>query len=245
MALRLPDPEEVIPALEKVRVEYPDTPAGRNAGFSLVSALAEREKYKEAATLLSQLADSLTPVEDSLRVLIQADLGGLWEDSGEKEKALECYRRALALIDNQPGVPFEALSAYKSHILSYAARLSLELGKEEEAKKLYRELALKYPNTIRGFSAKLKLGQLGESVSLFPELPAEASPAEPSPKEPSPKEPSPEEGDLASEDSPKPSESPTESPVASDNQAGDSGQAQEEARIEPEAAQPQDEEKAQ
>jgi tetratricopeptide (TPR) repeat protein len=165
-------PSAVLPALEKVRADYPGSPAARLAAFAMVPELSRLGRYAEAAATLADLADSPSPGEDSLRPLIFSNLGGLYEDAGDPESALRSYKTALALAEAAGGPPESATGPFKSQVMNSVARLSAELGQTDEAKRLYRQLAARYPATIRGFAAKYKLALL--------EGPTAPSPGEPS-----------------------------------------------------------------
>ncbi|MCD6521494.1 tetratricopeptide repeat protein [Candidatus Calescamantes bacterium] len=80
------------------------------------------------------------------------ELGRLFVEKGDREKAMECWREALSI--SPPSLQAELLYSL--------GKISLELERWEEAEESFKELLEKYPTTPYFDQAKL-----GEAISLF------------------------------------------------------------------------------
>jgi hypothetical protein len=153
------DPQKTVDNLTAVRAQYPGTPVARNAAYDIVTSLVTLGKYEEARTLLSELLGSLTPAEESVRILILNYLGALSEELGDQEGALKNYQEAKRISDLSSGPP-DGTAAFRADLINSLARVSLALNKNDEAKAYFQELKRLYPETIRGYGADFRLGLL-------------------------------------------------------------------------------------
>lgn len=80
-------------------------------------------------------------------------LGDAYMDAGKTDKGIESYKKAAANENDQ----------YTSALYTFRAGLASEkAGKAEEAKKLYKEIKEKYPNTLQAREIDKYLARLGE-----------------------------------------------------------------------------------
>ncbi|MDR0356224.1 MAG: hypothetical protein LBJ64_10920 [Deltaproteobacteria bacterium] len=155
----LTDQNERAAALQKIREDYADSPASRQAAFSLLNVYLAEKKLDEAIGLSEELLKNLTPSEDSLKPLLLNVLGGLHEEKGQPAEALAQYKAALQLIDPE-AISFGA-SAYAAELNFAIGRTALAIGDAAEAQKAFENIVLQTPNSMRAYSAQVKLAQLG------------------------------------------------------------------------------------
>lgn len=87
------DPARALRALRALARRRPSTPAGRLARWYEARCLMRMGKYREAVEAYRAF---LRVAPDSLRGLAQAELGRCYEELGQLEQALACYREELA-----------------------------------------------------------------------------------------------------------------------------------------------------
>jgi tetratricopeptide (TPR) repeat protein len=164
-AVILENIDESITALSEVREKFSSTPAARQAGYALVDIYIGQKKLPEALALLNELYQTLTMAEESLRPLINNQLGALYEDVSDLENSLRCYKTALAQSELRGDAAYIA-AGFRSGILNSIGRVSVEMGLIEDAKKTYNEIILLYPNSYLALTGRYKLAQLEAGLSV-------------------------------------------------------------------------------
>ena len=124
-AAQLLEGEQRATALNKVKDEYSSTPSAAWSQIQLAHLDQEAGKYKEAVDRLEALK-SEQGEEDLLKPLVLANLGALYEQKKELDKAVAAYE----LLQKKKG--FEALA------LSNLGRLYENMEKKDQAVAMYQ-----------------------------------------------------------------------------------------------------------
>jgi predicted negative regulator of RcsB-dependent stress response len=183
------DPAQSAEDLTKVAQDYSGTPGARQASFALVANYLAENRAAEALPVLESLSQTLTPGEQSLKPLIQSTLASLYEEGGQAERALEVYQTALDLVRQSPLTP--ASQSFQAELLSSIGRVSLSLGRPQEAMRAYEELLGLAPDGYRAYAAQLKIAALTDAPApgAQPPAPAASEPAPASLEAPAPASP--------------------------------------------------------
>lgn len=197
------DPQQTLANMEKVREDWKGTPADRAAAYAMVNSYVELLRFQEARDLLSQLYQSLPKSEESLRVLISNYLGGLSEELGDNEAALNYYLESSKLTE-QSKVPYQVAASFKAELQNSIARVYTALGRDSDARNTLVFISGSFPGTLEGYMSKLKLREM--------EKPKEAA-STPAPDQTSTTTPAPDQTTTPAPDQ-------TESPVASPEGGG-------------------------
>jgi TolA-binding protein len=134
----------------KVISKYGSTKAGNLAKFYAGSCYLHLGDYNNAVKFLKDFST------DSKEVQLRATglLGDAYAEQGKKELAIDQYRKAGTMIEeddfNSPEYLFRA------------ALLSESLNKNKEAIELYKKIKDRYPNSQRAYDVDKYLARLGE-----------------------------------------------------------------------------------
>jgi predicted negative regulator of RcsB-dependent stress response len=130
--------------------KHSGTKAGNLAKFYAGACYMQLGDFNNAVKYLKDFSTSQTQV--SLRT--EGLLGDAYAELGKKQEAIDYYRKA--------GTMFDEDDANSPEYLFRAAMLSQELGKNKEAIELLHMIKDKYPNSQRGFEVDKYLGKLGD-----------------------------------------------------------------------------------
>lgn len=137
------------PGALNVIKKYGSTEAGNLARYYAGMSYLRMGDAKNAITHLEKFDGKGTPLEN----LTNGALGDAYMESGNAAKGIEFYKKAATNESDMFTSP---------RYLFRAALASETTGKTEEAKKLYKEILEKYPNTQEGNNAMKYLARLGE-----------------------------------------------------------------------------------
>jgi predicted negative regulator of RcsB-dependent stress response len=191
-AVKIEDAVERNQALQAVRTDYPGTKAARQASYSLLSESLGASDLEEALPLIDEIIKTVDPAEESLRPLLLAAKAGLLEQAGQLEPAFDQYKEIVSIVDSGSVDP--DATPFLAELNSALGRVSMALGRNDEAKKAYENVILISPQSYRSYTAQVKLSQLledqAETAAAPPDRPqapeatgadSSAPPADPTP----------------------------------------------------------------
>jgi TolA-binding protein len=129
--------------------KYGGTQVGNLAKFYAGSSYLHLGDYNNAIKYLKDFSTS----EKETQLRATGLLGDAYAESGKKQEAVEHYKKA--------GTMFEDDDVNSPEYLFRAAMLYQELGKNQEAIDLLNQLKNKYPASPRAYEADKYLGKLG------------------------------------------------------------------------------------
>jgi len=135
----------------KVISKYGGTKAGNLAKFYAGSCYLQLGEFNNAVKYLKDFST------DSKEVQLRATglLGDAYAETGKKEEAIEQYKKAGTMIEND--------DFNSPEYLFRAAYLSESVNKTSEAIELYKKVKEKYPNSQRAYDIDKYLARLGET----------------------------------------------------------------------------------
>ncbi|MDR1313870.1 MAG: hypothetical protein LBQ12_09275 [Deltaproteobacteria bacterium] len=184
-------PEKTLAAMAEVRGKQGNSKAGRLAGYAMVDAYIGLDRYQEARELADSLAAALPEPERSLAPIVYNLQGALAEQTGDLAAALGHYERAWQAVeapvkgpDGRPVVDplfYQASSPFRMEILNARARVTLALGRADEARLAYQEMENRFPGTPRAYAAAYKIYQIDASAAAASAGASEAAGTAPDP----------------------------------------------------------------
>lgn len=147
-------------ALEKVRTDFDGRRGARLAAFTLVNLYVVNNASDKALSLAENLLQTLKPAEVSLKPLLLSNLGGLYENGGDFQRAGTSYEALLALNPLEPALRMETLMAL--------ARVKAATGQQDKAIELYQTVITDFPLSLKAFMANAKLAELKGEAAPFP-----------------------------------------------------------------------------
>lgn len=147
-------------ALEKVRTEYGGRQGARLATFALVNLYVISNDSDKALPLAENLLQTLKPSEISLKPLLLNNMGGLYENGGDLQRAGTSYEALLALNPLEPALRMETIMAL--------ARVQTAAGQQDKAIELYQTVVKDFPLSLKAFMANAKLAELKGEAAPFP-----------------------------------------------------------------------------
>ena len=142
------DYEGVIPLLNSINQDYPNTKYSGQALYYLGESNFKLGKYEEAVKAFE--AGKKKSLPDLIRPLIYISLGYSYEALKDLPKAAATFEEAAKKFSDYYG---------RDELLVNAARCFRLSGKTEEAKALYEEILNKYPTSQWVDTAKQNLGR--------------------------------------------------------------------------------------
>ena len=142
------DYEAVIPLLNDINKDYPNTKYSGQALYYLGEANYKLGKYEDAAKALEAAKSKSLPA--LMRPLIYISLGYSYEGLKDLPKAAAAFDDAAKKFSDYYG---------RDELLINAARCYRLAGKAEEAKARYEEVLSKYPTSTWVDTAKQYLGR--------------------------------------------------------------------------------------
>lgn len=162
------NPENGLSALEKVRADYQGRQGSRLASYALVNLYAAQNAADKALPLAENLLQTLKPAEMSLKPLLLNNLGGLYESSGDFQRAGKSYEAILALNNLEPALRMETLMAL--------GRVKTAEGQKDEAISFYQTVIKDFPQSFKSYLANAKVAELKGEAAPYP-LPVSDLPA--------------------------------------------------------------------
>jgi TolA-binding protein len=129
--------------------KYDGTKAANLAHYYAGMCFLRTGKPEDAIKQLEKFEGKGTPLE----YLADGAMGDAYMDKGNADKGIEMYKKAAT---NEKDNFISPLYLFR------AALATEQAGKTEDAKKLYKELKTKYPQTMQGSQADKYLARLGE-----------------------------------------------------------------------------------
>lgn len=142
------DYEGVIPLLNDINKDYPNTKFSGQALYYLGEANYRLGKYDEAVKAFEAGKKKYLP--DLMKPLVYMSLGYSYEAQKNYLKAAETFEEALKVFPNHYS---------RDEVLVNAARSLRLAGKNDEARARYEEILNKYPNSQWIDTAKQNLGR--------------------------------------------------------------------------------------
>ncbi len=142
---------EVIHGLKQIVDDYGSTPAGANAALLLANAYYYLGKY-DSADMAFGKATTATPI---MAASVDAGHAAVFEAKGNKEEAAKLFQNAAKRDKDNPMNADYTLDA---------ARDLQQIGKKDDAIKLYKNLLVNYPGTEFDDAAKRALIQLNVDI---------------------------------------------------------------------------------
>ncbi|GEM_PF-1802978 len=142
------DYEGVIPLLNDINKDYPNTKYSGQALYYLGEAYYKLGKYPEAEKAFEAARKKYLP--ELMKPLVYSSLGYAYEAQKDLPKAAAAFEEALKKFPNYYG---------RDELLINAARCLRLSGKTEEARVRYEELLNNYPNSQWVDTAKQNLGR--------------------------------------------------------------------------------------
>lgn len=134
----------------KVISKYDGTKSGNLAKFYAGASYLHLGDFNNAIKYLKDFST------DQVEVKLRATglLGDAYSELGKKQEAIDYYKRAGTLFDED--------DVNSPEYLFRAAMLNQEMGKNKDAIELLHMIKDKYPNSQRAFEADKYLGKLGD-----------------------------------------------------------------------------------
>ncbi|KXS56048.1 MAG: hypothetical protein AMR96_04685 [Candidatus Adiutrix intracellularis] len=152
--------DAAVPALEKVRADYPGSRAARLAAFSLIGFYTDQRALEKALPLAENLLQTLKANEISIKPVLLNTLGGLYETGRDYPRALQAYQAILE---------FKTINAIlREDVLLALGRVNTIVGDQKAAIRNYEEILQKFPNSFKAYLANTKLAALKGVASAFP-----------------------------------------------------------------------------
>ena len=123
---------------------------GKKGGSSVymyagISAL-QLGKNEEAVSYLKKYSGK----DEILKARALCCMGDAYANLGETQKSFDTYKKAAAVAEN----------SYAAQYLMKAAIMAEELGKNDEALKLYKDIQIKYPQSYEGYEVNKYISRI-------------------------------------------------------------------------------------
>jgi len=148
--------DEAAAAFQELADKYPDSEAGKDAAFAMVSALVELKKYDEARAKSEEMIANPGAYRPDQLVRI----GQLMLDERQYETAAKAFEQVKKRADDRESLE----RAFYGLGVSY-----FELKKYDEAIKNLEDLLLRYEKSGLFFEAKFLLGRAYKQQKRFPD----------------------------------------------------------------------------
>jgi tetratricopeptide (TPR) repeat protein len=137
---------------EAIAKTYSGTAAGNTANFYAGICNLKLGKYQDAINYLNKFDGN----DKLLEARKYGCMGDAYSELGQMDKAIENYKKAGDVVDNELTTP----------VYWYRAALALELkGNKKEALELYKKVYSLYPNTQEGTAAETVIAKLEQQVN--------------------------------------------------------------------------------
>jgi tetratricopeptide (TPR) repeat protein len=137
---------------EAIAKTYGSTAAGNTAHFYAGVCNLKMGKYQDAINAFNDFKGN----DKLIEARKYGCTGDAYSELGQMDKAIENYKKAGDVVDNELTTP----------VYWYRAALALELkGSKKEALDLYKKVNNLYPNTQEGMASETSIGKLEQQVN--------------------------------------------------------------------------------
>lgn len=154
------NPEAGMAALEKVRLDHQGRKGSRLATLTLIAVYGARDESAKALPLAENMLQTLKPAEITLKPILLNNLGGLYESSGDYQRAAKSFEAILTLNHLEPAFRLETLMAL--------GRVQAAAGQNEESIKYYQTVVKDFPTHFKAYLANSKVAELKGGMEPFP-----------------------------------------------------------------------------
>ncbi len=141
--------DDLYPGFEEIAREYGSTKAGLRANYYLGVIYRDRGDF---ATALEHFEKAADLNDEAVSCFAIGNIGDMHVEQGDTEKAVKFFEKAARQSDNEFTRPL---------YLMKAARVYMELGNNDAAKKNFKEITSDYPTASEFKDAQKYLASLG------------------------------------------------------------------------------------
>lgn len=141
--------DDLFPGFEQIAEDYSGTKAARRAHFFMGAISRDKKEFDVAIEHFEQAAKL---DDEAVSTLAIGNIGDMHVELGEYEKSIKYFEKAARNSENEFTAPM---------YLMKAARVHLELGNQDKAKKVFKEITEKYPTATEYRDAQKYLASLG------------------------------------------------------------------------------------